>query len=70
MADVANTWPLDPTPSTIIEAMTTIKSVRRKKERPKKRKEHQIHCNQISIGITSVSTKLCTEVKLYIAWMI
>lgn len=30
IADVANTWPLDPTPSTIIEAMTTIKSVRRK----------------------------------------
>lgn len=27
MADVANTWPLDPTPSTMIEAMTTIKSV-------------------------------------------
>lgn len=26
MADVANTWPLDPTPSTMIEAMTTIKS--------------------------------------------
>ena len=26
MADVANTCPLDPTPSTMIEAMTTIKS--------------------------------------------
>lgn len=26
IADVANTWPLDPTPSTMIEAMTTIKS--------------------------------------------
>lgn len=31
MADVANTWPLDPTPSTMIEAMTTIKSARRKR---------------------------------------
>lgn len=28
MADVANIWPLDPTPSTMIDAMTTIKSVR------------------------------------------
>lgn len=27
IADVANTWPLDPTASTITEAMTTIKSV-------------------------------------------
>lgn len=26
MADVANTWPLDPTLSTMIEAMTTIRS--------------------------------------------
>lgn len=26
IADVANTCPLDPTPSTMIEAMTTIKS--------------------------------------------
>lgn len=33
MADVANTWPLDPTPSTMIEAMTTIKSARRKRYR-------------------------------------
>lgn len=30
IADVANTWPLDPTPSTIIEAMTTIRSVTRR----------------------------------------
>lgn len=38
MADVANTWPFDPTPSTMIEAMTTIKSVRKthKKEGEKK----------------------------------
>lgn len=33
MADVANTWPLDPTPSTMIEAMTTIKSVKKEQER-------------------------------------
>lgn len=27
MADVANTWPFEPTPRTMMEAMTTIKSV-------------------------------------------
>lgn len=31
MADVAKTWPLEPTPSTMIEAMTTIKSAGRDK---------------------------------------
>lgn len=63
MADVANTWPLDPTPSTMIEAMTTIKSVKR---------ERQFLCfcltlNKIRVAITSVSMKLCTYVKPYIA---
>lgn len=31
MADVANTCPFEPTPRTMIEAMTTIKSVYKKK---------------------------------------
>lgn len=57
MADVANTWPLDPTPSTMIEAMTTIKSVR------KIRTEN----TEIRVAIISVSRKHCTKVKPCIA---
>lgn len=57
MADVANTWPLDPTPSTMIEAMTTIKSVRWNKEGHRqtiKRRKNQVSCHQISVGISSL----------------
>lgn len=48
IADVANTWPLEPTASTMIEAMTTIKSAReRERERDVK----------TGLLITSVSVK-------------
>lgn len=45
MADVAKTWPLEPTPSTMIEAMTTIKSAgREEKDRsPERNKERKSH---------------------------
>lgn len=68
MADVANTWPLDPTPSTMIEAMTTIKSVRKRDgDRQSKRNKQE---NQIRVVITSVSMKPYTNVKPYIACII
>lgn len=41
MADVANTWPFDPTPSTMIEAMTTIKSMK-KGNKQKERKNQRL----------------------------
>lgn len=47
MADVANTWPFDPTPSTMIEAMTTIKSVRKTHKKEGEKKTH----NQIRATI-------------------
>lgn len=68
MADVANTWPLDPTPSTMIEAMTTIKSVsKRDGDRQSKRNKQE---NQIRVVITSVSMKPYTNVKPYFACII
>lgn len=39
MADVANTWPLDPTPSTMIEAMTTMRSGDRDRQSKNENKE-------------------------------
>ena len=58
MADVAKTWPLDPTPSTMIEAMTTIKSVRRKRD------TDRTTTKKVRVKISSVLIKLCTKTKL------
>ena len=58
MADVAKTWPLDPTPSTMIEAMTTIKSVRRKRD------TDRTTTKKVRVTISSVLIKLCTKTKL------
>ena len=52
MADVANTWPLEPTPSTMMEAMTTIKSVS-KTERDSKKETKK----KSKVANTSVSMK-------------
>lgn len=52
MADVANTWPLEPTPSTMIEAITTIKSVireRRDRKQTEKTSTYQVN-NLIHVG--------------------
>lgn len=62
MADVANTWPLDPTPSTMIEAMTTIKSVKKKQKRKSGLQSPRVQWNLLP----KQSLKLLERLKLLI----